>query len=226
MPADDNQHALPVGEPTEQDCHSGKGSLEGPLHRRSAPTRVHPERSREGAVPGVRAGRGRRGRRSTGPPNLNNGEEAVGRVDERGFFRMSVPSDALNATDRRPLIGLEGDATGQGSAEDNTLLGDALELTVHVGDTDEVRAVVNAFEQEVIFQGTVYPADTTLVALQEGLGKKRNSPDLRRFMGIAQNALSWADPGVWSRLPRASRRGLRPQRLWRQYTCPHDAHRR
>ena len=78
------------------------------------------------------------------------------------------------------------------------MLGDALELTVFVGDTDEVRAVVDSFEQEVTFQGTVYPPDTPLVALQEGLGKKRNSPDLRRFMGIAQTVLSWADPGVWS----------------------------
>ena len=198
MPADDNQHALPVGEPTEQDCHSGKGSFEGPYtggQLRLAfilNDRAKVQYREFAQVEGVEVGDRLVLR------NLNNGEEAVGRVDERGFFRMSVPSDALNSTDRRPLIGLEGDATGQGSAEDNTLLGDALELTVHVGDTDEVRAIVNAFEQEVIFQGTVYPADTTLVALQEGLGKKRNSPDLRRFMGIAQNALSWADPGVWS----------------------------
>ena len=130
--------------------------------------------------------------------NLDNEEVAVGRMDERGFFRLSVPSDALNPIERRSLIGLSGNASGQGSAADNTLLGDALELTVYVGESEQVRAVVDQFEQEVVFQGTVYPPESTLVALQEGLGKQRNSPDLRRFMGIAQTALSWADPGEWS----------------------------
>ena len=164
-----------MGEATDRDGHSGKGSLEGPYAGGGLRLafilndRAKVQYREFAQVEGIEAGDRLVLR------NLNNGEEAVGRVDERGFFRMSVPSDALNATDRRSLIGLEGDAAGQGSAEDNTLLGDALELTVHVGETDAIRAVVDTFGQEVEFQGTIYPADTTLVALQEGLGKKRNS---------------------------------------------------
>ena len=198
IPADANQNALVVGEATDQDCHSGNGDFEGPYEggqlrlafilNDRAKVAYREFAQVDGVQPGDRLVL----------RNLNNDETSVGRMSERGFFRMSVPSDALNPTERRTLIGLTGNQSGEGSVEDNTLLGDALELTIHVGDSDEVRHVVNQFQQKVVFQGTKYMSGSTLVALQEGFGKKRNSPDLRRFMGIAQNALSWADPGPWS----------------------------
>ena len=59
-------------------------------------------------------------------------------------------------------------------------------------------ARIDAFQEEVEFQGTIYPEGTTLVAIQEGLGLKRNTPKLRRFFGFAQSALGPADPAVWS----------------------------
>ena len=130
--------------------------------------------------------------------NLANDEVSEVVVTERGWFRVAVAADALDPVNRRSLIGLTGDAFGVGQAADNTELGDPLVLTVFVGDSDEVRAEVASFDLEVEFQGTRYPQGSTLVALQEGMGFGRNTPDYRRFTGIAQHAIGRADPGAWA----------------------------
>jgi hypothetical protein len=77
-------------------------------------------------------------------------------------------------------------------------LGDRLRVTFYVGDTDAVRAVVERFIADTTFQGTTYPAGLPLVALQEGLGNERNTPDYRRFFGFAQFAIAPGDPAVWA----------------------------
>lgn len=199
VPADDAQNAHAPGEVTEVDCHDGRGSLTGPyetgqlrlmflLNDRAQDT------YREFAtVDGVAAGD------RVELVNLRSGEIAVGRVNERGWLRLSVAADALDPVTRRPLIGLvDDDDVGPGSAEDNEQLGDALQIVVYDGDSDTVRDVVETFAQQVDFQGTRYTAGSTLVAPQEGLGHHRNTPELRRFLGFAQSALSAADPGEWA----------------------------
>ncbi len=197
IPADEHQRALPVGEPGG-DCADGEGSLEGPytggqlrlmmLAENNASIDTLEFATVDGVEPGDRVVL----------ENLANGETKEMRVNERGWFRLAVAADALDAIERRPLLGLDGDEAGSGSVEDNTTLGDPLRLTVYAGDSDTVREVVDSFHHELSFEGTEYAAGSTLVALQEGMGFRRNTPDLRRFMAIAQHALCSADPGMWA----------------------------
>jgi hypothetical protein len=57
---------------------------------------------------------------------------------------------------------------------------------------------VREFEVEVEgFQGDHYNVGDPLVAVQEGLGYRRDTPDLRRLIGLAQMVLEPADPVNW-----------------------------
>lgn len=130
--------------------------------------------------------------------NLDNDEVRAGFVNERGQFRIGVPSDAVNAVDRRSRLGLPDTQTTPFELEDPTRFADRLELTVYEGLSARVRAKVDTFQQQVEFQGSVYLAEKPLVALQEGLGFKRNSWEFRRFLGLAQHGIGPADPAVWA----------------------------
>ena len=130
--------------------------------------------------------------------NLRNGAERFAFINARGQFRVGVPSDAVNATDRRPLLGLSDDQTSPFELDDPTRLADPLEVTVYVGQSDAVRETVATFQRRVEFQGSVYLPGKPLVALQEGLGFKRNSWEFRRFLGLAQHGIGPADPAVWA----------------------------
>lgn len=198
IPADAHQRPLPVGAAGGDDCLRGRGQSEGPFvggdlrlaFFNTDQARFH---MREFAVvPGVEPGDRLRLR------NLANGEEAWATLGPRGWARVGVASDALDAVSRRPLLGLTGDAPGPGRAADNTLLADRLEVTIFAADGETEKARVSTFDREVEFQGTIYPAGSTLVALQQGLGYRRNQSDFRRFFGLVQSAISPADPGVWA----------------------------
>ena len=132
--------------------------------------------------------------------NLNNGEVDRIPVNAWGNVRVSVPSDALRAIERRSILGMTDRSSRAKVIDSDTAktLGHQLVLTVTSGQTGETISRVDAFQEEVEFQGTIYPEGTTLVAIQEGLGLKRNTPKLRRFFGFAQSALGPADPAVWS----------------------------
>ena len=132
--------------------------------------------------------------------NLNNGEVDRIPVNAWGNVRVSVPSDALRAIERRSILGMTDRSSRAKVIDSDTAktLGHQLVLTVTSGQTGETISRIDAFQEEVEFQGTIYPEGTTLVAIQEGLGLKRNTPKLRRFFGFAQSALGPADPAVWS----------------------------
>jgi hypothetical protein len=55
------------------------------------------------------------------------------------------------------------------------------------------------FTVDATFQGRRFLADDVLVSPAEGLGLRRQSPDFRRFMQIAQSALDPADPANYAR---------------------------
>jgi hypothetical protein len=56
-------------------------------------------------------------------------------------------------------------------------------------------AEIDTFERDVdSFQTDSYRAGDPLVAIQEGFGYRRNTPDLRRLIGLAQMILEPADP--------------------------------
>jgi len=195
LPVDDHQNPVPAGE-SGSDCMN-TGAVDGPFLggqlRIAAILQDEASRTRRelAGVDGVQVGDRIELR------NLANGKVDRAWVNERGWFRLAVPADALDPIERRSLIGLSGDLHGLGVSSDNLALGDGLQLQVFVGDSDEVRASIDTFHLAVEFQGTLYPEGTDLIALQPGWGYQRNSPDLRRFLGFAQHALSSADPAVW-----------------------------
>lgn len=117
--------------------------------------------------------------------NLVNGKVGCGYVSEAGRVRVSVESDLFDATRfsfyRGPqLVGLGDDRCEVRSGRE----------PYHVQST---------FEERVVFQGAAYEPGAALIALGEGMGLRRGTPALRRFMGIAQLVLDPTDPAVISR---------------------------
>jgi hypothetical protein len=129
--------------------------------------------------------------------NLEKNLSSVSTLNERGWARVHIAADALWPVERRKILGLTDEERGPKPAPDTTALGDRIRVTV-LGPDGKVKAVVDRWSWDVSFQGTTYPAQQPLVAMQEGLGYPRNTPDFRRFYGIAQHAISPADPAVWA----------------------------
>ncbi len=130
--------------------------------------------------------------------NLRNGDSAWAVVDPRGRFRVGIAADALTATERRVVLGMAEDQTDPQPAPDTTLVGDPLEVVVYAGSSEKRRLSLDAFAHDVDFQGTRYPEGQPVVALGKGFGYHRNSPELRRFLGIAQIPLDAADPVAYA----------------------------
>ncbi len=142
--------------------------------------------------------------------NLDKGLAQHVTVGPRGTFRVAVAADAMTAYARRPLLGLD---TVEGGApvevDDPTRFGDRLAVrfydargqakSVTVVATGERVTEVTKFLRTASFQSTTYREGQTLVALQRGLGHMRNSPEFRRFLGLAQHVLDAADAAVWSK---------------------------
>jgi hypothetical protein len=135
--------------------------------------------------------------------NLKNGEVEKTKIDQRGRMMISVPSDALNALDKRIVLGID-ENTNQSirldQPKDKDLiyaLGDPWEITMTSSRSGEIQ-VLNRFEKDTSFQGVIYPQGAPLVALQEGFGLRRNSPKFRRFLSLAQTAIGPGDPAIWS----------------------------
>lgn len=198
LPVDEHQRTLPVGT-TGGDCAQGRAAeeVEGPwaadeLRLFQLAHDAPKMRLWElGSIAGAKAGD------RIVLENLVNGEVGETVINERGFFRLSVASDALDAVEKRVALGMS-DTSTLGVATDPTLLGDGLRLTLLDGETGEEKHVVESFLDDLVFQGVRYPAGSPLVALTRGLGFGRNTPDVRRFTTIAQHAINPADPGVWA----------------------------
>jgi hypothetical protein len=131
--------------------------------------------------------------------NLDKGISTTARIGPRGFARASIAADALSPAEQRKALRRSDDDDAPKRALDPTALGDRIRVHLLDSATGEEKAVVDTWQWDAPFQGTIYPAGATLVALQEGLGYARNTPDFRRFYGIAQHAVAPADPAVWSR---------------------------
>jgi len=150
--------------------------------------RKHPFAVLEDAVPGDRVE----------VINLDSGEMAHAVVPDDRRFRIAIPADALTATERRPVLGLDEEGVVPPVAPDSTLdLGDPLEIRVLDADGIE-KSKVNTFEIAVEYYGTLYSVDAPLVAIAKGLGLKRNSSDMRRMMGLSQMLLEPGDPVTYA----------------------------
>ncbi len=131
--------------------------------------------------------------------NLDSGELAHAVVPDDRKFRIAIPADALTATERRPILGLDEEGAVPPMAPDSTLdLGDPLEIRLLASDGTE-KSRITTFERDVEYYGTLYPEGAPLVAIAKGLGLKRNSSDMRRMMGISQMLLEPGDPVTYAR---------------------------
>jgi len=143
--------------------------------------------------------------------NLDNGEIREGLIPDgalalnpddpadpyaAGRFRVGIPADALRGTEKRSVVGMPEEGPEPGaifSSSDNTELGDRLLLTVYDAQGLEV-AVIDTFEESIVFEAVQYDAGSELVALSEGLGHLRGSTDLRRLLGVTAQITEPGDP--------------------------------
>ena len=193
IPHDSHQNPIALGEETDKDClktDTPDGLKGGDLRIAFIANDNARDATREFAyLEGVQPGD------RIVVSNLTSGEVKETVINERGWFRLGMPADALDPITRRPLLGLNDQSTDPGVASDNLLLADGILIEVYRGE--ELLGSIDQFQQEVVFQGTKYPQGSPLVVLQEGLGYERNTPEFAQFMAFAQSALSVADPGVW-----------------------------
>jgi hypothetical protein len=114
--------------------------------------------------------------------NLNNRKRGCGYVSAAGTVRAALESDFEDPT---RIVFYVGDALG---GEECALRSDA-----------RPRLTISTFERDVIFQGKIYSLGQPLVALAQGLGLRRATPALRRFISFAQPVIDPGDPASYLR---------------------------
>lgn len=97
--------------------------------------------------------------------NLKNGEEGVGGVTEGGLFRVGIRADR----------------------------GDPLSVVVLTPGGDE-RTRLEALDRDITFEGEDFAKDSQLIALGDGFGLERNTPDFRKLFTISQMVFEPGDP--------------------------------
>lgn len=80
---------------------------------------------------------------------------------------------------------------------DPSIYGDPLAIEIY--DNEGVlKQTISTFEKNVIHDNLLYPAGSPLAALADGWGIDRQTPRMRRFIGIGAMILEPADPAVWA----------------------------
>jgi hypothetical protein len=115
--------------------------------------------------------------------NLVNGVHGCGVVNPQGGVRASLESDR---GDRIRVVFYRGPVLVPGT-----------ECQVNAGAI--VRGSIETFAADVVYQGQTFPAGSPLVALEDGLGMPRGTPDLRRMLSLGQLVLDPADPASFAR---------------------------
>jgi len=106
-------------------------------------------------------------------------------------FRTHAPltSEELGELNRRTITSLGTDARS---------FGDPIVIEIYRAD-GTLKQRLDTFQRDTIFENIVYPAGSPLAALRDGYGLKRQTPDFRRFLGLAQHLVDAADPAVYVR---------------------------
>ncbi len=128
--------------------------------------------------------------------NLDNGEVREGVINADGTFRVGIPADAADAHEKRTIAGMpaEGpDLEATYSVPDNADLGDFLEITIWDADGGRI-GVFDTFEQDVTHEAVTHRAGSPLIALSEGLGHIRSTPDYRRLVMALAMVTEPGDP--------------------------------
>jgi len=135
--------------------------------------------------------------------NLDNGEVRCASVDDAQRFRLGLPS---TKGDRVVVTFWDGKHRVDDYERCTLIDSPALRHTVERWGTG--RHLTGATSGDgsgscdgqtcTSFEGTFYSEDAPLTAPGEGLGLRRQSPSLRRFIGLAQAALEPGDPVSFS----------------------------
>ncbi len=72
-------------------------------------------------------------------------------------------------------------------------------LDTFEGDTDDGKAPSGDVVKGIYFQGTLYAKGAPLIAVSQGFGYPRQTPDLRRLRGLAGFIVEAGDPAAYSR---------------------------
>lgn len=114
--------------------------------------------------------------------NLQNGKRGCGTVSPEGTVRVAVESDFEDPTRLDFYAG-------------SVLAGE--DCALKAGATPKLS--VSTFEKEVIFQSKIYAIGSPLRSLAEGLGLRRATPALRRFISFGQMVIDPGDPAAYLR---------------------------
>lgn len=114
--------------------------------------------------------------------NLKTGEYRCAAVQDTGTFRAAVSSDAGDPLELQIYHGVLAPHTPEGCA---------LPTTAPYVD-------LTKFAYEVDLGDKVFASGSALVAICDGFGQRRATPDLRRFLGLSQIAMDAADPMNWA----------------------------
>lgn len=106
-------------------------------------------------------------------------------------FPDGLESVALRAELARRTVG--GD-----SSFDPRDFGDPLKIEIWSAE-GQLKQVIDTFPENLVFQNVFYPKGSPLAALTQGWGLRRQTPNFRKFVAVAQLLLEPADPAVWAR---------------------------
>jgi hypothetical protein len=131
--------------------------------------------------------------------NIKTKESKFGLVMQDGSFRVGIAADALLPSEMRAILDLHPEKPDYKPVPvpDNPSLGDPFEVVVFGADGKE-KMRINQFGENVEWAGVVYQKGSPLVFIQRGMGKQRQSPDLRKMFMIAQTAVEPGDPANWA----------------------------
>ncbi len=115
--------------------------------------------------------------------NTKTGEHRCGAVQPGGLFRVAVACDKGDPLEFRAY---------QGTLAPEARTGCALPTGV------EPLVTVKSLDRDIKLGGSTFAKGSALVAVQDGFGLRRATPDLRRLFGLSQIALESADPMNWA----------------------------
>ncbi|MFB6265428.1 MAG: hypothetical protein ABEL76_17650 [Bradymonadaceae bacterium] len=104
-----------------------------------------------------------------------------------------VPEAQLEALRK----GEKGRAIARRTVKHPARFGDRLVVEIR-GPDGTLEERIDTFERNTTYQNILYPAGSTLAALDWGWGMQRQTPRFRRFLGISQMLLAPADPANWA----------------------------
>lgn len=114
---------------------------------------------------------------------------------DRGVLPASSVKTHLALTEEERAEMEKHDITSLGG--DARDFGDPFVIEIWDAGMENQKHSIDSFGLDAVYENIVYPEGSALAALREGFGQQRQTPDLRRFIGLAQHLVDAADPAVY-----------------------------